>query len=67
VRRSLAWRVVLTTLGSGLIGAMVALAIVERVVIGGFFTQLGAMVISRFDPDTARACEAAPVSWSLAL
>ena len=67
MRRSLAWRVVLTTLGSGLIGAMVALAIVERVVIGGFFTQLGAMVISRFDPDTARACEAAPASWSLAL
>ena len=66
-RRSLARRIVLTTLASGLFGAIVALVIAGRVVSDAFGAQLAPLLASRFDAEAARACRAAPARWSIEL
>ncbi|HEX3766513.1 MAG TPA: HAMP domain-containing sensor histidine kinase [Kofleriaceae bacterium] len=66
-RRSLARRVVLTTLASGMFGAIVALVIAGRVVGDALGAQLAPLLASRFDAEAARACRDAPARWSLPL
>jgi len=65
VRRSLAWRIVLTMLASGVFGAIVALGIGARVMTDAFASQIGPLLIDRFDASAARACQASPASWSM--
>ncbi len=65
--RSLAWRIVLTTLASGLFGAIVALMIAERVVNDSLGAQVAPLMVNRFGLLAARSCEASPATWSLTM
>jgi len=67
LRPSLAWRIVLVTLVASLFGAIVALAIAERVVGDALGDQVAPLLVNRFGPFAARACEASPSSWSWSL
>jgi len=67
VRHSLAWRILLTMLASGVFGAVVALVIADRVVSDGLGSQLAPLLANRFDRRVARDCVAAPTTWSMTL
>jgi signal transduction histidine kinase len=65
VQRSLAWRIVVTMLVSGLFGSVVALVLGVRALGDGFGAQIEPLLIGRFDRVEARACAAAPAAWTM--
>jgi signal transduction histidine kinase len=65
--RSIARRIVLTTLAVGLFGAIAALVVAWRVAGEALGAQIAPLVIERFDDAAARSCAAAPAAWSMAL
>ena len=65
MRKSLALRIVLTTLASGLFGAVVAIALGARVIGDAFVSQLAPLLADRFDAAAASACQAQPATWSM--
>ena len=65
IRKSLAVRIVLATLVSGVVGAVIALGFVGRVVNDAFSSQLAPLLVSRFDGRAARDCQAQPGAWSM--
>jgi signal transduction histidine kinase len=65
MQRSLAWRIVVTMLVSGLFGSVVALVLGVRALGDGFGAQIEPLLIGRFDRAEARACAAAPAAWTM--
>jgi signal transduction histidine kinase len=65
MRRSLAVRIVLASVVSGVIGAVVALGFVGRVVNDAFTSQLVPLLMTRYDLWAGRTCQARPATWSM--
>ena len=65
MRKTLALRIVLTTLASGLFVAVVAIALGARVIGDAFVSQLAPLLVDRFDAAAASASAARPATWSM--
>jgi len=65
MRRSLAVRIVLASLVSGVIGAIIALGFVGRVINDAVTSQLAPLLVLRYDAAARRNCQAQPATWSM--